>query len=105
MTNPPWLADLVSLPYIDCSAAYKDSTLAISLCNRHDELAYIVDVDLHLGSSSQPKQAKVYTVTGPSLKSVNTWEKQEVRQTEEIIEWKGQLEMGVGMFKVVVIKL
>lgn len=103
MTNPPWLADLVSLPHIDCSAAYKDGTLAISLCNRHDELAYTVDLDL--ANAQQPKQAKVYTVTGPSLKSVNTWEKQEVTQSDEMIEWTGQLEMGVGVFKLILIKL
>lgn len=70
-----------NVPYLDVSAAYDKGEVIISVLNRHKDEAITTDIISQTGEFSGSMQ--LYEVSGPDIKSVNDFEKEEVKTIEK----------------------
>lgn len=88
-TKPEWIRGKMETPWLDVSAAINDDgMISLVVVNIHETRSFSTRVDgLPAGS-----QVDVYTVSGPSVWSVNTAEKSEVIVKESRWEANGPYE-------------
>lgn len=77
-----------NVPYLDVSAAYKDSEITICVVNRNKDKAITTDLICQKGAFSG--NFKIYEINGPDIKSMNDFGKELVKtQTKPDIKAKG----------------
>jgi len=70
-----------NVPYLDVSATYSDGEVMICVVNRNKDKAIATDIISQKGEFSG--NMKVFEVNGPNIKSMNDFEKEEVKTVEK----------------------
>lgn len=88
-TRPEWIRGTIETPWLDVSAAVDDEgVVSLAVVNVHEERAFVTRIE----GVPAGADVEVFTVTGPSVDSVNTAESQEVGIQKSRWEAQGEYE-------------